>query len=191
MINNKCLVTSMDVFMIPIILVPEERNNARGVFKGGSCYIRFPLKLLRQRKLLTETIDKVYWRVLGKAALSYLEHRTDELNQKYFGFEYRKVRFHRQFRRFGSCSTLRNINISHRLIGGPQPLLDYIILHELAHLKYLNHRKEFWDLVKSTGINPALAKQEIIAYSRKWQVDYQGWYEKLKWKTSPMSNVRG
>jgi predicted metal-dependent hydrolase len=171
---------NMDVFKVPIILVPEERRNISGSFKGGSCQIRFPQRLLWQKRQLVAIIDKVYWQVLGKVALSDLERRTGELNQKHFGFEFRKVRFHRQFGRWGSCSTLKNINISHRLIEGPQQLLDYIILHELAHLKYQNHRQEFWNLVKSTGINPALAKQEIIVYSRKWQIQYLEWYAKVK-----------
>jgi hypothetical protein len=169
----------MDVFKIPIILVPEERRNISGGFKGGSCYVRFPQRLLWQKRLLAAMIDKIYWRVLGKVALPELERRTVELNRLHFGFEYRKVRFHRQFRRWGSCSTLKNINVTHRLIGGPERLLDYIILHELAHLKYQNHRPEFWNLVKSAGINPITSKKGIIAYSRQWQSEYQEWYREI------------
>lgn len=169
----------MNVFKVPIILSPEERCNITGEFREGSFKIHFPKKLLWQKRLLVTMIDKIYWQILGKVALPDLEHRTEELNRRHFGFEYRKVRFHRQFRRWGSCSTLKNINVSHRLIGGPELLLDYIIVHELAHLKYLNHRKEFWNLVKSTGSNPGLAKQEISAYSRKWQAEYMEWYRQL------------
>jgi predicted metal-dependent hydrolase len=169
----------MNVFRVPIVLIPEERRDIRGGYKDGSCYIWIPGQILRNKKLLVEMIDKIYWRILGKVALPDLERRTEELNRLHFGFEYRKVRFHRQFRRWGSCSSLKNINVSHRLIGGPEPLLEYVLLHELGHLRHQNHRKEFWSLVKSTGVNPATVKQEIIMYGRKWMKDYQDWYRGL------------
>lgn len=169
----------MDVFKIPIIVVPEERRDARGVFQGGSCYIRVPMQILKNKRLLAVMIDKIFWRVMGKVAQPELERRTAELNSLHFGFEYRKVRYHRQFRRWGSCSSLKNINISHRLIGGPVQLLDYVIIHELSHLQHQNHRKEFWNLVKATGWNPARAKQEIIEYGKLWYFQYQEWYRNL------------
>jgi predicted metal-dependent hydrolase len=166
----------MDVFKIPIVLVPEERRDVCGSFQGGSCYIKVPGQLLWNKRALAGMIDKVYWRVLGKVALPELERRTAELNCLHFGFEYRKVRFHRQFRRWGSCSSLKNINVSHRLIGGSERLLDYILIHELGHLKYPNHRKEFWNLVKGAGWNPAAVRQEIIEYGKEWYSQYQEWY---------------
>ncbi len=170
---------AMEVFRIPIMLIPEQRCGVTALFRTESCFIKFPVELLSQPRLLRIMIDKAYWSCLGKKALPELEKRTAELNCRYFGFVFHKVRFHRQFRRWGSCSSLKNINISHRLIGGPQQLMDYIILHELAHLKYLNHRKEFWTLVKSTGVNPAAIKKDIIAYGQQWQSEYQVWYKQI------------
>lgn len=166
----------MDVFKIPIVVVPEERRDVRGRFQGESCYIMVPGQILRNNRVLAGMIDKVYWRVLGKVELPELERRAAELNGIHFGFEYRKVRFHRQFRRWGSCSSLKNINVSHRLIGGPERLLDYVLIHELGHLQHQNHQMEFWNLVKGTGWNPVAAKQEIIEYGRKWMIEYQEWY---------------
>ena len=167
----------MDVFKIPIIVIPEERRDLRGGLLDGSCYIRIPRQMLKNKRLLAEMIDKIYWRVMGKAAQPDLERKTAELNRLHFGFEYRKVRFHRQFRRWGSCSSLKNINVSHRLIGGPERLLDYVLIHELGHLQHQNHRKEFWNLVKAAGWNPATARQEIIEYGKEWYFRYQGWYK--------------
>ena len=44
---------------------------------------------------------------------------------------------------WGSCSSNKNITINHKLIA-----IRYVILHELCHLKYMNHSKEFWNLVQ-------------------------------------------
>jgi predicted metal-dependent hydrolase len=51
--------------------------------------------------------------------------------------------------RWGSCTpTDRSIRISDRLRGVPQWVLDYVLVHELAHLMIIDHRPEFWALVQ-------------------------------------------
>ncbi len=50
-------------------------------------------------------------------------------------------------KRWGSCSASGSINFSWRLIMLPPEVIDYVIVHELAHLKELNHSKKFWDFV--------------------------------------------
>lgn len=49
--------------------------------------------------------------------------------------------------RWGSCSSRGGINFSWRLILAPRPVLDYVVIHELAHLRELNHSPRFWALV--------------------------------------------
>lgn len=46
--------------------------------------------------------------------------------------------------RWGSCSSLGNVNYNWRIIMAPPETIDYLIIHELAHLTFLNHSKEFW-----------------------------------------------
>lgn len=50
-------------------------------------------------------------------------------------------------KRWGSCNSNGNINFSYRLIMAPIDVIDYVIVHELMHLKVLNHSKKFWDEV--------------------------------------------
>lgn len=77
-----------------------------------------------------------------------LSRWAEEINQRYYGFPMGKVRFRHQESRWGSCSgRTRNIQISHRLRGGPHELLEYVLIHELAHLKEMNHGPRFWALV--------------------------------------------
>lgn len=58
-----------------------------------------------------------------------------------------KVAVRLQKTRWGSCSTLGNININLRVIALPGPLREYIVVHEAAHLREHNHSKRFWGLV--------------------------------------------
>lgn len=58
-----------------------------------------------------------------------------------------KIRLKNTQTRWGSCSSKRNININWRLIMAPFNVMDYVILHEVCHLKHLNHSSSFWKLV--------------------------------------------
>jgi predicted metal-dependent hydrolase len=60
-----------------------------------------------------------------------------------------KIRFRRQKTRWGSCSAKGNINLNWHLIFVPRPMLEYVVVHELCHLRHLNHSREFWALVAS------------------------------------------
>lgn len=48
---------------------------------------------------------------------------------------------------WGSCSSNKNITISKKLAKKDEKLVEYVVLHEMCHLKHMNHSKQFWDLV--------------------------------------------
>jgi len=80
-----------------------------------------------------------------------LEERTKSLNTRYFKgqLQWRSIRFvSNQHKRFGSCSpALGTIRITDRLRTVPDFVLDYVIIHELAHLLHANHSPAFWKVV--------------------------------------------
>ncbi len=57
---------------------------------------------------------------------------------------FQTVRLKEQKTRWGSCSSKRNINLNWRIIMAPDEAIDYVIIHELAHLTHLNHSEQFW-----------------------------------------------
>lgn len=65
--------------------------------------------------------------------------------------------------RWGSCSHSGNLNFSWRLIMAPEPVLDYVVAHEVAHLRELNHGRRFWALVERLCERPD--------WSRRWLVE--------------------
>lgn len=60
-----------------------------------------------------------------------------------------KVKVKKQKKRWGSCTGEGNIYINWRIIMAPMSIVDYIVVHELAHLKHKNHSPEFWQLVEA------------------------------------------
>ncbi|MCX8174472.1 MAG: M48 family metallopeptidase [Thermoplasmata archaeon] len=65
-----------------------------------------------------------------------------------FGFRPKKIKISGGKTRLGSCSTKGSINLSWRLVLTPPEIIDYVIIHELSHLKEKNHSKKFWALVE-------------------------------------------
>lgn len=58
--------------------------------------------------------------------------------------KYHEIRIKDQKTCFGSCSSKRNLNYNYRIIMAPMPVVDYLVIHELCHLKQMNHSKAFW-----------------------------------------------
>ena len=79
-----------------------------------------------------------------------LVHETLEKINKHYNLEYKKVFIRNQKTRWGSCSSKGNLNFSYKLALIEKHLLEYVVVHELFHLKEMNHGPQFWELVEET-----------------------------------------
>jgi hypothetical protein len=85
---------------------------------------------------------------LKKSARTYLTQQA-KLISTAMGLKYNQLTLRQQKTRWGSCSSQDNLSLNWRLVHYPPPLIDYVIIHELAHLSHHNHSKQFWLLVNS------------------------------------------
>ncbi len=65
------------------------------------------------------------------------------------GVDFKEIHIKDQKSRWGSCSGRGNLNFNWRLIMAPEPVCDYVIIHELCHLRFMDHSACFWELVGS------------------------------------------
>ncbi len=75
--------------------------------------------------------------------------RRAEYYARQMQVSYGRVAVKDQKTRWGSCSAKGNLNFNWRLILAPGEVLDYVVVHELAHRREMNHSVRFWNLVES------------------------------------------
>lgn len=93
--------------------------------------------------------DRVEYLKLKEHARAMVSRRLEKYAE-FYGFEYKGVAIRNQKTRWGSCSSKGNLNFNYKILLLPQRHADYIIVHELCHLKEFNHGKRFWNLVGQT-----------------------------------------
>lgn len=81
-----------------------------------------------------------------KAIKDKISERVAYYSQK-MGVTYGRITIRNQKTRWGSCSSKGNLNFNYRLFYLPGELLDYVVVHELAHRRYMNHSRQFWQEV--------------------------------------------
>lgn len=103
-------------------------------------------------------------KVLMKKAKEYLPYRL-EYYAKLYGYKYEKCRLTHANTRWGSCSSNKTISLNIGLMKLPEPLRDYVILHELAHLNHMDHSKAFWEEVGRHDKNYKIHNRKIKLFS--------------------------
>jgi len=103
---------------------------------------RLLINLNRQHGRLDLVLEWWY----RQQAERFIKKRADELCPR-LGVTYGRLTVRGAKTRWGSCSQKANLNFNWKLMMAPEPVIDYVIIHELAHLKEMNHSKDFWKLV--------------------------------------------
>ncbi len=94
-------------------------------------------------------ISRFHYEEHHKKAFSFAKERVMHWN-KFYGFDYQKISIKNQKTRWGSCSKKGNLSFNYKIVFLTPALADYIIVHELCHLKAFNHSQNFWSLVMQT-----------------------------------------
>jgi len=97
-------------------------------------------------------------------AKQFLPKRLDYLAKQH-GFKYVKVSLRNQKTRWGSCSRAGNISLNIALVTLPPELIDYVLLHELNHTKYMNHSQQFWTKLTEICPNTKKYRKELKNYN--------------------------
>ena len=116
--------------------------------------------LLRLKKPTKENVLKCYDRFYKEYASSYLTGRV-ECFSKIMHLTYNEIKFKKMKRRWGSCSSKGVITLNTRLLHLSKEQIDYVVVHELSHLVYMNHSKDFHTLVESYIPDAKRIRKEI------------------------------
>ncbi len=65
-----------------------------------------------------------------------------------FGYKYNRIAIKNTRTRLGSCSTYGNLNFNWQIVKFPQKYMEYVVKHEVAHLRHHNHSRSFWSAVQ-------------------------------------------
>lgn len=101
-----------------------------------------------------------------ESARILIHQKLQEWNSVY-DFTYNRVAIRNTTRSWGSCTSLKNLNFSYKILFLPTHLQDYIIIHELCHLQELNHGPQFWKLVAQEVPNYEDCKRELATLEKK------------------------
>ncbi len=101
-------------------------------------------------------------------ARSLVHKKIAELNAHY-GYKVGRVSIRNTKSRWGSCSKQGNLNFNYKILFLPPHIADYIIVHELCHLKEFNHSPNFWDLVAELVQNHKAIRKELKQTAWKYR----------------------
>lgn len=124
----------------------SQRKMIRAIYNIEEKSLEISIPQSITQDLRQEAIRDILEKWYKEKARSYFLQKLNYWSRE-MGVSYNKFRLKGQKTRWGSCSTLGNINLNWRIIMAPEPVIDYIIIHELSHLKYMDHSPEFWEHV--------------------------------------------
>ncbi|MHB8513291.1 MAG: M48 metallopeptidase family protein [Actinomycetota bacterium] len=142
-------------FKVEVIRSPRRRKTIEAVKDGNKVVVMLPATLTRAEthRWVRTMVDRIEEseQVQRLNEKRELQHRAEELHRRYFHSrpKLQSIRYVANMRgRYGSCTPADgSIRLSHKLADCPDWVRDYVIVHELAHLRVADHSAAFWRLV--------------------------------------------
>lgn len=145
----------------PIQLIIEEnaRNKAANL---EACILKLALTTPENGAIISHKVIQWY----KKEALTDFARRLEIFATK-LGVAMPKLMLSNAQSRWGSCNSKQEIRLNWRLLQAPPHLINYVVCHELAHLKEMNHSAKFWAVVESLCPNYKQAEKDLKIWSPK------------------------
>jgi hypothetical protein len=143
-----------------LVIAQDNVEEPRQRVSGQSLQVTIPASTHAADAAMQQYIRTSVRTVLRREAKAYLPRRVKFLAESH-GFTYKGVRFNNAKTRWGSCSSSGALNLNIALMQLPHELIDYVIIHELCHTRFLNHSPEFWQLVANSYPNYVQARREL------------------------------
>lgn len=139
-------------------------NLVENFIKKNATWIISKLKFFSKkgRKVILSGGRSEYF-IKKNEAYNFVAQKIDNFN-KIYKFRYNKISIRNQKTRWGSCSRKGNLNFNYKIIKLPEPIAEYVIAHEICHLKEFNHSKNFWELVENYINDYKEARKELRKY---------------------------
>jgi predicted metal-dependent hydrolase len=128
--------------------------------------IKVPIGMTVRSASVQEAAVRGIQKVL-KSQEPYLIERIERLST-ITGLKYKNLRFGFLKSRWGSCRSDKTITLNYHLLDLTDELINYVIIHELAHTKYMNHSSDFWSLVEKFSPNYKLIRKEVRNVRLGW-----------------------
>lgn len=147
-----------------LVLKPCDTDKISSRVTAKSIAVSYPSNKNHTSPEVQQAIRSALLRAMQAEAKEYLPPLVEELAAEH-GFRFRSVTIRNTVTRWGSCSSQNDISLSVYLMGLPQHLIEYVILHELCHTRHKDHSDKFHDLLDSVlhGREKEFAK-ELRAY---------------------------
>ncbi|MFA6999496.1 MAG: M48 family metallopeptidase [Candidatus Paceibacterota bacterium] len=119
------------------------------IINGRLYYISRTRKKVVSRATRRKGGENLNYLKYKKQATNLVKERLEYFNT-FYNYKYGRVAIRNQKTRWGSCSKKGNLNFNYKIVLLTPKQADYIIVHELCHLREFNHSQRFWDLVSKT-----------------------------------------
>lgn len=136
----------------------KDINNAILNVENEKIEIILPLSYAEEdnTEQIKKMIDKMYYMIAEKEVESAMEKTRKMVGLVPEEYKIKKIKY-----AWGTCSSRKVITINQNLMMYSRKAIEYVVLHEICHLKYMNHSKKFWEMVESYMPDYKEAEKEL------------------------------
>ena len=136
----------------------KDINNAILNVENEKIEIILPLSYAEEdnTEQIKKMIDKMYYMIAEKEVESAMEKTRKMVGLAPEEYKIKKIKY-----AWGTCSSRKVITIKQNLMMYSRKAIEYVVLHEICHLKYMNHSKKFWEMVESYMPDYKEAEKEL------------------------------